>query len=170
MREILGPASALTEAVDVQQNWKRFDAVPPGEWVIMYHATKLSAAKAILQEGFRQTTKVWRSSLDGYVFFGLSPRSIAMYGVHAARSGDPACILKVEVLKGAIEPDDGKDWTSYLRNPSNKRDVVRLFGKDALKHPSATVTLAEIGQARALPNHVRPLEILDLDGEPFVER
>jgi len=134
----------------------------------MYHATSRSAAEAILRDGFDGGRKVWRDSADGYIYLGMSPRSLGIYGVHAAaRDRDAPAILVVNVRKGDIEPDAGKDWTSYLRNAHAKRDVIGLHGKAAVKTPTATITLAEINQARAPVSAVTPVGILDGDGNPF---
>lgn len=157
----------LVETVAVNGNWKAFDALAPGEWVEMYHATSLTSARAALDGGVRQDRKVWGDSSDGYLYIGSSPRSLAIYGVHATRGGDQPCILVVKVRKADVEPDDGNDWRAHLRNAGNKRDVVSKFGKAAMARPSATVTLAEIGQAKARIEAVTPTGILDLDGQPF---
>jgi hypothetical protein len=162
---------ALTEsaeAVDTKGNWKVFQGLPDDAIVRMYHATSRKAAEAILSGGFDGSRKVWRDSTDGYIYLGSSPGGLGIYGAHAAsRDGDVPAILAVDVRKGDIEPDAGKDWQSYLRNPSAKRDVANLHGKAAVKSPSAAVTLAEIGQARAPVRAVTPVAVLDADGRPF---
>lgn len=150
----------VREGVDFEGNWKAFAAAPDDTKIIMYHVTSTSAAQAIMANGFDSSKRVWTDSDHGYVYLGLSARSLSIYGVHASKADDPPCVLKVEVAKGDVEPDNGGDWKSYLRNPNTKRDVVNQFGPEAVKMPTATVTLAEIGQAKARVAAVIPIEIL----------
>lgn len=153
------------QATDFRSNWKTFDALPPSTVVKMYHATSLNSAEAIVRDGFSASKKVWSDSHDGYVYLGGSIQSLAIYAVHAVRSDDKPVIMVVHVRKADIEPDAGKDWASYLRR--HKNDVISLFGKDAIKHPTPTVTLAEIGQVRAPESKVTPVAILDINGDPL---
>ncbi len=151
--------------IDVQGNWRRFDELAPDAHVLLYHATSETGAQAIMQAGFKQDRKVWRGSVDGYVFLGGSPRSIEMYGIHAAQragGGGKHAILSVAVRKGDLVPDDGADWTVHCKNKSSRAFVIRWFGKNAIRKPTVTATFACIGQVRALISAVTPNAIADM--------
>ena len=45
------------DAVDVRQSWKVFDQLPDDRWVMLYHATSLSAARLIMATGFKLTER-----------------------------------------------------------------------------------------------------------------
>ena len=150
------------DAVDIKGNWKTFDALPNDALIVLYHATSNVAANAILKDGFNQTKKVWAGSIDGYVFLGASPRTIEMYGYHAARHGETPSCLMVTVRKSDIFPDDGRDWMAHCKQASHRDFVQQWFGKNAVKSPTPTATLACIGQVRALIDKVQPISIVSL--------
>ena len=157
---------SVSTPVDVQGNWRRFDELAPDAHVLLYHATSETGAHAIIQGGgFHQDRKVWRGSVDGYVFLGGSPRSIEMYGLHAAQraGGGKHAILSVVVRKGDLLPDDGKDWVTHCKNKGNRAFVAEWFGKDAIRKPTVTTTFACIGQVRAPFSAVTPKAIVEME-------
>jgi RNA polymerase sigma factor (sigma-70 family) len=151
-------------AIDPSGNWKRFDAIPPEQHVVMYHATNRQAAQDILANGWNPETAAKASAFTNtppdYVYMG-GKGGLGSYIGHGGK-GDPV-LLAFRVQRQHLEPDAGTDWKSHVRQ--FRKDITRHHGREAITNPTATHTYANINQVRAHHSRVEPIGILDPEGQ-----
>jgi 2'-5' RNA ligase len=148
-------------AIDTTGNWKRFDRLPDDTRLVFWHATSRKAADSILAEGYHAQESAYTNTPPDYVYMG-GKEGLGTY-LGQQGKGDPV-MVGFEVAKRDVEPDAGTDWKSHAKQPGNREFIARHHGKDAIKSPSATVTLANINQVRAHRSDATPIGILDPEG------
>lgn len=159
------PSPGGLNVVNLRSNWKTLQSLSDDAVIELKHATSEASGRAILKSGFNQSTKVWKSSDDGFVFLGDGNYGLGIYSAYASQKDkSPPAYVIVHVRKGDLLPDDGPDWKYAMRNARNRQSVKDTFGTASIAKPSAVTTFAEIGQMKAPLDRVKPVRLEDQDG------
>jgi ParB-like chromosome segregation protein Spo0J len=154
-----GKYRKIGDAVDVNGNWGRLKELPDEADVILFHATTEANAAKIMKEGFTRGDKPTNYGGDReYTYMG-GHTGLGSYLGGAAQNGGKPVLMAVKVKKSMLEPDNGSDWKSHFRNPSEKQ-FAKKYGIN-IQNPSAVDSYAIINQVRARNEHVTPIGIYD---------